>query len=251
MALAQAPAPAADDQCKAEQGCVHANAAQLFALADKLYEQGDAAGAAGVLEALTHDIHPELRAEARFRLAALREKTGDLEGAAQALRDLLAEQPDANPARLELARILAKMGKSEEARKEVAIAERSGLPPEVEQSVRRFASAIPTSKRRGLSLEMSGGPDSNINRSTSAQYIDTIIAPFELDPDARRQSGIGFALGGQAFTRNGIGGVDLLIRAGAHADLFTKPRFNDIQVTADSGPEWNGKFGRIAPRRAL
>jgi hypothetical protein len=247
MALAQAPAPAADNQCKAEQGCVKTNAAQLFALADKLYEQGDAAGAAGVLEALTHDIHPELRAEARFRLAALREKTGDLEGAVRALRELLAEQPRANPARLELARILAKMGKSEEARKEVAIAERSGLPPEVEQSVRRFASAIPTSKRRGLSLEMSGGPDSNINRSTSAQYIDTIIAPFELDPDARRQSGIGFALGGQAFTRNGIGGVDLLSRAGAHADLFTKPRFNDIQVTADSGPEWVGKFGRIRP----
>ena len=247
MALAQAPEPAADNQCKAEQGCVKTNAAQLFALADKLYEQGDVAGAAGVLEALTHDIHPELRAEARFRLAALREKTGDLEGAARALRELLAEQPSANPARLELARILAKMGKSEEARKEVAIAERSGLPPEVQQSVRRFASAIPTSKRRSLSLEMSGGPDSNINRSTSAQYIDTIIAPFELDPDARRQSGIGFALGGQAFTRNGIGGVDLLSRAGAHADLFTKPRFNDIQLTADSGPEWSGKFGRIRP----
>jgi tetratricopeptide (TPR) repeat protein len=247
-ALALAPAAAAaSPECKAEQGCVHASAAQLFALADKLYEQGDAAAAAGVLEALTHDIHPELRAEARFRLAALREKTGDLEGAVRALHELLAEQPSANPARLELARILAKMGKGEEARKEVAIAERSGLPPEVEQSVRRFASAIPTSKRRGLSLEMSGGPDSNINRSTSAQYIDTIIAPFELDPDARRQSGIGFALGGQAFTRNAIGGIDLLSRVGAHADLFTKPRFNDVQLTADSGPEWAGKFGRIRP----
>jgi outer membrane protein len=247
-ALAQMPAPAADEQCKPEQGCVRANAAQLFALADKLYEAGDTAGAAGVLEALTKDVHPELRAEARFRLAALREKTGDLPGAALALRDLLAEQPDANPARLELARILAAMGKNEEARKEIASAERAGLPPEVEQSVRRFASAIPSAKRRGLSLEMSGGPDSNINRSTSAQYVDTIIAPFELSPDARRQSGIGFALGGQAFTRNRLGdGVDLLSRAGAHADLFTKRRFNDIQVTLDSGPEWNGRMGRIRP----
>ncbi|HUP67556.1 MAG TPA: surface lipoprotein assembly modifier [Sphingomicrobium sp.] len=246
LALAPGAAPHAEP-CAAEQGCVTANAAQLFALADKLFEAGDTAGAAGVLEALTNDVHPELRAEARFRLAALREKTGDLAGAAQALRDLLAEQPDANPARLELARILAAMGKNKEARREIASAERAGLPPEVEQSVRRFASAIPSTKRRGLSLEISGGPDSNINRSTSAQYVDTIIAPFELDADARRQSGVGFALGGQAFTRNGLGGIDLLTRAGAHADLFTKPRFNDIQLTVDSGPEWAGKIGRIRP----
>src|SRR4051794_3042077 len=228
-ALALAQAQASAPPCKAEQGCVHASAAQLFALADQLYDRGNYAGAAEILQALTADPHPELRAEARFRLAALREKMGDLPGAVQALRDLLAEQPGANPARLELARMLAQMGKNEEARREIALAERTGLPPEVEQSVRRFASAIPSTKRRGLSLEMSGGPDSNINRSTSSQYVDTIIAPFQLDPDARRQSGIGFAFGGQAFTRNGVGGVDLLTRGGAHADLFTKPHFNDVQ----------------------
>ena len=250
LSLSQAAAPAATaptDECKAEQGCVRASAAQMFALADKLYEAGDFAAAAGILEALTQDVHPELRAEARFRLAALREKMGDLAGAAQALRDLLTEQPNANPARLELARILAKMGKNDEARAELAKAQSTGLPPEVEQNVRRFANAIPSAKRRGLSLELTSGPDSNINRSTSSQYVDTIIAPFQLDPDARRQSGIGFSLGGQAFTRNGLLGLDLLTRAGAHADLFTKPRFNDIQLTFDSGPEWNGKFGRIRP----
>src|SRR4051812_28828847 len=124
LALGQSSPPAQGDACTAEQGCVRATAAQLFALADKLYEAGDGEGAAGILQALTQDVHPELRAEARFRLAALREKMGDFAGAAQALRDLLAEQPDANPARLELARILARMGKNEEARKEIALAER-------------------------------------------------------------------------------------------------------------------------------
>src|SRR3954452_23296469 len=156
LAQAQASAPPIGDPCKAEQGCVHASAAQLFALADKLYDTGDYAGAVEILQALTQDPHPELRAEARFRLAALREKMGDLPAAAQALRDLLAEQPNANPARLELARILTRLGKNDEARKQIAIAERTGLPPEVEQTVRRFANGIPSTKRRGLSLEMSG-----------------------------------------------------------------------------------------------
>ena len=93
----------------------------MFALADKLYSDGDLSGAAGVLEALTHDKHPELRAEARFRLAAVREKLGDMLGAAQALRALLAEQPDANPARLGLPN--REMGDPKAARAEFARAE--------------------------------------------------------------------------------------------------------------------------------
>lgn len=246
--IATPPRPPIADDCDEKQGCVRAGPAQMFALADKLYEEGNVAGAEQILEALTQDIHPQFRAEARFRLAALREKAGNLEGAAEALRALLAEQPTANPARLELARILGRLGKKKEARGELAKAEALGLPAEVQQNVRRFASSLQTAKRRGVSLELSSGPDSNINRSTSSQYVDTIIAPFELDPDARRQSGVGFTIGGQAFTRNRLGGsVDLLSRAGAHADLFTKRRFNDIQLTAETGPEWTGRFGQVRP----
>ncbi|MES2147656.1 MAG: hypothetical protein V4491_07380, partial [Pseudomonadota bacterium] len=55
--------------CVAEDGCVTTGAAQLFALADKLFAAGDAAGAANILVALTQDKHSELRSEARFRLA--------------------------------------------------------------------------------------------------------------------------------------------------------------------------------------
>ena len=53
------------------------------------------------------------------------------------------------------------------------------MPPEVEQNVRRFASALRTrtTKQRGLTVELTAGPDSNVNRSTGSQFIDTIIAP--------------------------------------------------------------------------
>jgi tetratricopeptide (TPR) repeat protein len=248
--LASSSAPAATAPsgfCTEEQGCAHATAAQMFALADKLYEQGDLAGAVLVLEALTQDVHPELRAEARFRLAAVREKMGDLKGAAQALKDLLAEQPSANPARLELARILGLMGEKHAARAELDRAEAWGLPAEVQENVRRFSTSLQTTKRRGLTLELASGPDSNINRATSAQYVDTIIAPFELDPNARRQSGVGFTIGAQAFTRNAIGSTDLQTRAGIQADLFDKTRFNDIEFAADIGPELHTRFGQIRP----
>lgn len=244
---ARAPAaPAPSDICAGEN-CVQTGAAQLFALAEELYAAGDLAGTAQILVALTQDKHPELRAEARFRLAAVREKQSDLAGAAQALRDLLAEQPGANPARLELARILARLGKASEARAQLARAEAAGLPPEVEATVRRFSSALQSRKRRGLSLDFASGPDSNINRATGDRFVDTIIAPFALDPDARAQSGIGFSFGATAFSRDDPFGIGLVSRAGVHADLFGKARFNDIQVNLDSGPEIATPLGRMRP----
>jgi hypothetical protein len=220
----------------------------MFAAAEDLAAQGDLAGAMQLLEALTQDPHPEFRAEARFRLAAVREKLGDLKGAVQALRDLLAEQPTANPARLELARILSRLGEDKAAKAELAKAEAWGLPPDVEQNVRRFASTLRTStKRRGLTVELTAGPDSNVNRSTSSLFIDTIIAPFELDADARRQSALGFTGSLRGYSRDRIGGMTLLSDAGLRADLSTKPRFNDIQFVADSGPEIAAGNARLRP----
>jgi hypothetical protein len=220
----------------------------MFAAAEDLAAQGDLAGAMQLLEALTQDPHPEFRAEARFRLAAVREKLGDLKGAVQALRDLLAEQPTANPARLELARILSRLGEDKAAKAELAKAEAWGLPPDVEQNVRRFASTLRTStKRRGLTVELTAGPDSNVNRSTSSLFIDTIIAPFELDADARRQSALGFTGSLRGYSRDRIGGMTLLSAAGLRADLSTKPRFNDIQFVADSGPEIAAGNARLRP----
>src|SRR5437763_4108713 len=246
MAAIAVPAGTADP-CADQANCAHATAAQLFALADRLAGAGDLSAAANILSALTQDPHPELRAEARFRLAAVREKMGDLKGAAQALRELLAEQPAANPARLELARILGRMGEANAARAQIAIAEAWGLPADVEPNVRRFSRAIPTSRRRGGSVELTAGPDSNINRSTNAQYVDTVIAPFQLDADARRQSGIGVTFDGHGYMHNDVLGADLVSSAGFQADLFDKPRFDDIQLSIDSGPQFDGKVGRIRP----
>src|SRR6187549_977145 len=101
-AAAQTPTAPAPDPCAGQANCRQASAAELFALADQLFATGDAAGAEQMLAALTHDPHLDLRSEARFRLAAVREKRGDLDGAVSALRALLAEQPNANSARLEL-----------------------------------------------------------------------------------------------------------------------------------------------------
>ncbi|HEY7005070.1 MAG TPA: surface lipoprotein assembly modifier, partial [Sphingomicrobium sp.] len=147
------------------------------------------------------------------------------------------EQPDANRARLELARILGRMGEAKEAQAELAQAEKLGLPPEVEQNVRRFSATLHAPDRRGLTIELAAGPDTNINRSTSSQFIDTIIAPFELDADARQFPGAGVSGSAQAYSRDRIGGIELLSDALIRADLYDQSRFDDVQLVLDSGPD--------------
>ena len=246
-ALAAQPAvSAAPPSCDGVADCVTATPEQMFAFADKLYADGDKAGAAEILEALTQDKHPELRAEARFRLAAVREAMGDLGGAAAALRDLLAEQPEANRARLELARILESMGDAASARSELDQARAIGLPPEVEANVRRYASRLAPARNRGLTLELTAGPDSNINRATTSPFIDTIIAPFELSEDARRIGGFGTTGVARFHSRDDLGPVTLLSRVNGRADLYDKSRFNDVQLSGDVGPQFS--LGKISLR---
>ncbi len=60
---------------------------------------------------------------------------------------------------------------------------------------------------------MTTGPDTNINRSTSSQFIDTIIAPFELDADARQQSGGGVTGSARGYSLDNLGGVQVLSSA--------------------------------------
>lgn len=244
---AQTPA-ATPDPCTDETRCVATGAAQIFAYADRLFDAGDYSAAEQFLLAVTADKHRELRAEAWFRIAAVREKTGDLAGSAKALRAVLAEQPEAQRARLELARILSRMGDAKAAAAELGTAQAAGLPPEVEQTVRQFRTSLAPARRRGLSLELASGPDSNINRATASQYVDTIIAPFELDPDARRRSGLGISSSVQGWSSDRLGPLDLLSRATLRADVFpSATRFNDFQLSADSGPQWQGRWGRLRP----
>ena len=225
----------------------------MFQAAQRLAAAGNAAGAEELLTALTQDPRPEYRAEARFRLAGLREAQGDREGAIRWLRQLLAEQPDAQRARLELGRLLALQGRASEARRELARAQEAGLPPDVAQTVSRFSSLLNATRRRGGSIEITAGPDSNVNRATGGRFVDTIIAPFELGADARRQSGLGIMAGAEAYSRDKLAGsVSLLTRGGVRGDLFVgKSRFNDVQFYAGSGPEFATKAGRIRPAVTL
>lgn len=250
LALISAPALAqATPACSPGEPCLgNLSAVQVFDLADKFAAAKKFADAETLLGGLTRDPNPDYRAEARFRLSILREAQGDLQGAIEWLKALLDEKPGAGRPRLELARLLAATGDEAGARRELRRAGAAGLPDDVARVVDRFATALRSSRTVGGAIEVAVAPDSNINRATSQERVDTVVAPLTLDRDARATSGIGFSTSLQGFARGPISDkVDLLSRASVRADLYGKSRFNDIVLTLASGPEFRLGGARIRP----
>jgi hypothetical protein len=228
---------------------VKMTAAELFGFADRARDAGDYAGAETAYRALIQDPDIELRTEARFRLARMyaRQMNRKRE-AAVLLRRILDDKPDAAPVRLELAQILAELGDFQGARRELRAAEAGGgLPPEVEQRVRFYASALNSYKPIGGSIDVALAPSTNINRATASDTLSTVIGDFTLSDDAKAKSGIGLALKGQTYARLPLSAkADILLRANGSADVYRHSEFDDFNLSLQGGPQWLSGGDRLA-----
>jgi tetratricopeptide (TPR) repeat protein len=249
LAACAAPAAAQASACDPAAGCATGlTAPDIFAIAERYAAAQRFSDAETLLRGLIRDPDPDYRAEARFRLSILREAQGDRQGAIEWLKALLDEQSNAGRPRLELARLLAAEGDEAGARRELRRAGAAGLPDDVARVVDRFATALRSVRPIGGAVEIAIAPDSNINRATSQERVDTVVAPLTLSRDARATSGIGASISLQGFARADLSDeVVLLSRASARADLYGKSRFHDLVVTLASGPEFRLGGARVRP----
>lgn len=239
---------AATGPAHAQEAIDGLSAAQLFNFADARRAAGSIGDALAIYDALSSDPDPNIRAEARYRKGLMLADLRRFAEAAIAFRALLDEKPDVVVARLELARMLAAMGRERDARRTLRQAQATGIPDEAAIAVGQFAQALRSEKRLGVSIDLAFAPDTNINRATQARTLDTIIAPLTLSEDARAQSGIGVRAGGQAFAKLGLTDrLSLLPRLSGLANLYRDGRFNDVSTSALLGFEWQGGGSRISP----
>ena len=244
LLVAAAIAPVAE----APQSVSGLSATDLFAFAEHARERGDVAAAKQVLRALTHDPDREYRTEARFRLAGLLDADKHYSEAAVLYRAILDEQPDAQRVRLELARVLVKLGDTAGARRTLRQAQAGGLPRDVARLVDQFQNALRAVKPFGGSVEVALAPTTNINRATRATTLDTIIAPFELSKDARARSGIGVKLAGQGYVRLPVAKhVRWTLRASGQSYLYRQGQFNDVTGALETGVEIDRGRSRFQP----
>lgn len=212
--------------------------AQLFDVAERLKKAGRVAEAETTYEALSTNPDVKVRSEARFRLAMMLSTVGREREATALLRRILDEQPGAQRARIELAAILAKLGRVSDAQRELRAAQASGLPPEAARFVDRFSAGLRARAPYGASIGFAIAPDTNINRGTQLDRLGTVFGDFLIGKDAKRRSGVGLSADGEAFVRRRISGhASLLAKAAASMRLYRRSEFNDIAFAPGIGPE--------------
>lgn len=213
--------------------------AQLFDVADLLKRAKRFAEAEAAYEALSTNPDVAIRSEARFRLAMMLSSLGRHSKAALWLRRILDEQPEAQRARIELAGILAKIGRISDAQRELRAVQATGLPPEAARLVSRFSASLRARAPYGASVGFALAPDTNINRGTQLDSLGTVFGDFAIGKDAKRHSGVGFTADGEAFVRKPITGrINLLAKLVSSARLYRRSAFNDIAVAPSIGPEF-------------
>ncbi len=232
------------------QNSIRLSPAQLFSVADQARDAGDFASAEAGYRALISHPDLELRTEARFRLGQMFASQKKFAEAAILYRAILDEKPKAQGVRLELAAVLAYMGKEASARREIRqVKANGGLPLDVARLVDQFSASLRAARPYGASFEIALAPSTNINRATSSTTLDTVIAPFELSEDARAQSGTGLKLGGQVYGRYALNSdAKLIARGSSQTNLYRKKQFNDIVTSGEFGLETSIGKVRFLPK---
>ena len=223
------------------------SAADVITFAEQVLRGGDSRTAEAAFRALLEDPDPQVRAEARFRLAKMIAAAGRRTEAAVLLRRVLDEYPAAAPARLELAAQLNEMGHQDSALRELRALRTTDLPPGIVRFVDRWSASLQASKPFGVQVEFALAPNSNINRAPHSETLGTVFGDFTFDEDARPRSGIGIAARGWAHRRIALGkDLDLVARAAADLSLYRAKDFNDIAAELSVGPEFKLFGARVS-----
>ena len=185
--------------------------------------------------------------QTQFLLGMIALQKQDYDRAIKFFRWILAREPNALRVRLELARAYYLKKDFDRSETEFRRATASShLPHEGVANVERFLSAIVQERRWTTNISFGIAPSSNINSGTGATTVGLYGLPFDLSPDARRQSGVGLNLGlSTEWSPRIAKNLQVAVGGQATGSAFTKTaRYNDYTLAGYIGPRlisdnWN------------
>jgi tetratricopeptide (TPR) repeat protein len=210
-------------------------------------EQVIRAGAFADAEVLVADmVRRTPGPEAQFLLGALRKAQGRVAEAIEIYRAILADRPQLARVRLELAHALFLAEQDESARHHFDLVRNTLTNTDVDRVVQGFVDAMDRRRRWHANAYVSLAPSTNFNQGADARSVAIDGLAFTLDPNARKQSGVGLTLGVNAgYLLPLTERLDLVIAGGANARQYTSDVFNDYVVSGEIGPRYRFPWGEV------
>ena len=177
--------------------------------------------------------------ETLFLLAAVAAAQKDYDAAIALYRRLLAHEPDAERVRLELARIFFLKGDYDNAERQFRFARAGHVPDTVKENIDRFLSAIYRLREWQFNFSGAIAPDTNENAGPTINEVTIFGLPFALDPNAKKQSGVGVAgdLNGEWSPR-----ITDNIKARIGGEVtrleYSGGKFDDMTISGYAGPQF-------------
>lgn len=195
---------------------------------------------------------PELKLQSRFLSGMLAAATGDHRGAAEQYKAILADDPSQTRVRLELAREMLAMGKSQSADRQFRIAgQDKDLPDDVARTIRAVRDVIRQRRAWRLDVDFGIAPDSNINNATAADTVTILWGGYQLPVTLNAQAKAKSGMGETATISTGLRlpvskKVSLLIDGDAAGANYSGAAYDDYQAQAATGAEF-----RISPAASV
>jgi len=234
-----APPPTATAEGQSRQ-ITELQAAQLLMNAGKLAE------ARVVLADL--EKHQPADNEVQFLLGLIAVQDKDYDQAIRRFRAILAREPKAVRVRLELGRAFFLKKDWDNAERQFRFARAGALPAAARGNVDQYLYAIRELRRWRFDFAIAAAPDTNLNAGPSTTTVDIFGLPFQLSPDARRQSGVGLSVDAGAEWSAPISArTRLRLGAQVHRTDYPGSEFDDMTVAAYAGPRFIRRRWEISP----
>jgi hypothetical protein len=161
---------------------------------------GDYPAARAALDRLVGNT-PDAALHQAFLEALILQREGDVDGAIERYRQILARRPDFEPARRELAFLLASTGQAQGALYHAETLLATTRDRRLRTALEGFIASQSAGKPRGITTRFAILPSSNANGGTDAETVVIGGLPFVPDPESRAQRATGVNLGATAWNR--------------------------------------------------
>lgn len=181
--------------------------------------------------------------QTEFMLGLIDVSQAHYAAAIRRFRKILVREPSAVRVRLELARAFYLRRDYDNAERQFRFARAGNLPTAVLANIDHFLYAIRQVRRWSYDVSVGLAPNTNENTGPVVTTVDLYGLPFQLSPDARKQSGVGVSAHAD-FDWSQPLSEHLKLRIGGQVDTtdYLGGDFDDTSIAAYIGP-------RIVTRR--